>query len=40
MGTIWHENQIASLGFSRASKSAPDTTGAVVFFEDNDPISG
>ena len=37
MGTIWQENHIAFLGFSRADESAPDTTGAVVLYGNNDP---
>ncbi len=40
MGTIGHENQIASLGFSRTNESAPYITGAVMFYGNNVPISG
>jgi hypothetical protein len=34
------ENNIASLGFSRANLSAPNTTGAVAFCRNNVRISG
>ena len=40
MGTGRHESQNASLGFSRADRSAPDTARAAVLYGNNDPISG
>ncbi|CUT98476.1 senescence associated protein [Echinococcus multilocularis] len=40
MGTACHENNTASLGFSRAYKSLPDTTGEVVLYGGDTPISG
>jgi hypothetical protein len=40
LGTIWLENQIASLGFSRAVRSARDTAGTAAFCRNNIPISG
>ena len=40
MGTDRHENHTASLGFSRADKSAPDTARAAVLYGNNVPISG
>ena len=40
MGTACHENHNASLGFSRADKSVPDTTGGVVLYGGDTPISG
>ncbi|KAM3170986.1 hypothetical protein ACTXT7_017521 [Hymenolepis weldensis] len=40
MGTACHENHNASLGFSRADKSVPDTTRGVVLYGGETPISG
>ncbi|CUT98720.1 rRNA promoter binding protein [Echinococcus multilocularis] len=40
MGTACHENDTASLGFSRAYKSLPDTTREVVLYGGDTPISG
>jgi hypothetical protein len=40
MGTVRHENNTASPGFSRADGSAPDTAGSAVLYGDNVPISG
>ena len=40
MGTACHENNNASLGFSRADKSVPDTTRGVVLYGGDTPISG
>ncbi len=40
MGTDCHENNNASLGFSRADKSVPDTTRGVVLYGGDTPISG
>ena len=40
MGTACHENHNASLGFSRADKSVPDTTRGVVLYGGDTPISG
>lgn len=40
MGTACHENNYASLGFSRADKSIPDTTRGVVLYGGEIPISG
>ena len=40
MGTACHENNNASLGFSRADKSVPDTTRGVVLYGGDIPISG
>lgn len=40
MGTACHENHNASLGFSRADKSVPDTTRGVVLYGGKIPISG
>lgn len=40
MGTACHENNNASLGFSRADKSIPDTTRGVVLYGGDTPISG
>ncbi|CUT98729.1 rRNA promoter binding protein [Echinococcus multilocularis] len=39
MGTACHENNTASLGFSRAYKSLPDTTREVVLYGGDTPIS-
>ncbi len=40
MGTVRHENNTTSPGFSRADGSAPDTAGSAVLYGDNVPISG
>ena len=40
MGTDCHENNNASLRFSRADKSVPDTTRGVVLYGGDIPISG
>src|SRR5215469_6091890 len=40
MGTARHENHNHSLGFSRASESAPDTARAAVLYGYYIPISG
>jgi hypothetical protein len=40
MGTVRCENQVLSLGFSRAGGSAPDTARAAVLYGNNVPISG
>ncbi len=40
MGTVRHENNTASLGFSRADRSAPDTARSAVLYGNNVPISG
>lgn len=40
MGTACHENNNASLGFSRADKSVSDTTRGVVLYGGDTPISG
>ncbi len=40
MGTDCHENNNASLRFSRADKSVPDTTRGVVLYGGDTPISG
>jgi hypothetical protein len=37
---IRHENQVASLGFSRAEQSARDAAGTAAFCGNNVPISG
>ena len=40
MGTVRHENQSVSPGFSRADGSAPDNAGSALLYGDNVPISG
>ena len=40
MGTVRHESHHASLGFSRADGSAPDTARAAVLYGNDVPISG
>ena len=40
MGTVSHENNTISPGFSRADGNAPDTAGSAVLYGINDPISG
>jgi len=40
IGTIRHENQIASLGFLRAADSAWNTAGTAAFCGNNVHISG
>ena len=40
MGTVRHENNTISTGFSRADTDAPDTAGSAVLYGNNDPISG
>ena len=40
MGTVRHENNTVSTGFSRADTGAPDTAGSAVLYGNNDPISG
>ena len=40
MGTVRHEINTVSLGFSRADGGAPDTARAAVLYGHNVPISG
>ena len=39
MGTVEHENQTISPGFSRSDASAPDTAGSAVLYGSNVHIS-
>lgn len=40
MGTVRHENNTVSTGFSRADAGAPDSAGSALLYGYNDPISG